>query len=104
MSKVRIALANVKFGESANQSVTLALEMIADAARQGAVINCFPESFVPSSTEYLLLRYRKQCDSSCFHYVSNHFSRRLTADPSSVLRVWIVDRRNRSLQGHWLSC
>ncbi len=47
MSNVRIALANVKIGESAQQSITLALDMIADAARQGAVIVCFPESFVP---------------------------------------------------------
>ncbi len=47
MSNVRIALANVKIGESAQQSITLALDMIADAAREGAVIVCFPESFVP---------------------------------------------------------
>ena len=47
MSKARIALANVKVGESSQQTITLALEMIADAARQDAVIVCFPESCVP---------------------------------------------------------
>lgn len=47
MSIVRIALANVRVPTSAAESVRLAIEAIADAARQGATLVCFPECFIP---------------------------------------------------------
>lgn len=47
MSKVRIALANLRYPSSAEESVTLARQAIADARRLGASIICFPEIYVP---------------------------------------------------------
>ncbi len=47
MSIVRIALANVVVGNSAEDSLEIALETIAEAASLDAAIVCFPESFVP---------------------------------------------------------
>jgi predicted amidohydrolase len=47
MSSVRIALANLQFPPSPQESVALAERAIADAAAQNAAIVCFPECFVP---------------------------------------------------------
>ena len=47
MSIVRIALANVRIGNSDDDALAIALDAIAVAAGQGASIVCFPESFVP---------------------------------------------------------
>lgn len=47
MNTVRIALANVRFPATREESVTLAEEAIAEASRQKAEIICFPECFVP---------------------------------------------------------
>jgi predicted amidohydrolase len=47
MHTVRIALANVRFPATREESVTLAEEAIAEASRQKAEIFCFPECFVP---------------------------------------------------------
>jgi predicted amidohydrolase len=43
----RIALANLRFPATPDESVTLAKEAIAQASLQGARIICFPECFVP---------------------------------------------------------
>lgn len=43
----RIGLANVRFAANKEASVLLATSAVADAARQGASIVCFPECFVP---------------------------------------------------------
>ncbi len=47
MSLIRIVLANLRFPGGAEESVTLAEDAIADAARQRAAIICFPECYVP---------------------------------------------------------
>jgi len=47
MTAIRIALANLRFPTSAEESIQLAAVAIADAARQHAAIVCFPECFVP---------------------------------------------------------
>src|SRR5271169_3382919 len=47
MSTFRIALANVRFPATPEESVTLAEHAIAQAAVEGAGIICFPECFVP---------------------------------------------------------
>jgi len=47
MNTVRIALANIRFPATREESVTLAQEAIAEASRAGAEIICFPECFVP---------------------------------------------------------
>lgn len=47
MTTVRIALANLSFPESPDDSVKLAKQAIIDAAEQGAAIICFPECYVP---------------------------------------------------------
>lgn len=47
MSTVRIALANLRIPATPDQSVALAESAIADAARQGALVVCFPECFIP---------------------------------------------------------
>jgi predicted amidohydrolase len=47
MSTFRIALANLRFPATPEESVTLAQDVIAQAAIQGAGIICFPECFVP---------------------------------------------------------
>ena len=47
MSAFRIALANIRFPASPDESVTLAEDAIAQAATERADIICFPECFVP---------------------------------------------------------
>src|SRR6478672_10275291 len=47
MPTTRIALANVRIPSSPEESVDLAREAIAEAGRQGALIVCFPECYVP---------------------------------------------------------
>jgi predicted amidohydrolase len=47
MNIFRIALANVRFPATRDESVTLAEEAIAEASRGGAEVVCFPECFVP---------------------------------------------------------
>lgn len=47
MSNLRIALANIRFPESPDESVSLAEQAIADASAQHADIVCFPECYVP---------------------------------------------------------
>ncbi len=47
MALIRIALANIRFPKTAEESVLLASEAIADASKRGAGIICFPECFVP---------------------------------------------------------
>jgi predicted amidohydrolase len=43
----RIALANIRFPATPDESVTLARQAIEEASRQGAGLICFPECFVP---------------------------------------------------------
>jgi predicted amidohydrolase len=47
MSTFRIALANIRFPATPEESVTLAERAIAQASLEGAGIVCFPECFVP---------------------------------------------------------
>lgn len=47
MTQVRIALANLRFPKTPEESVTLASKAVAEAARLGAAIVCFPECFTP---------------------------------------------------------
>lgn len=47
MSRVRLALANLQFPESPEESVTLAEQAIGLASAERAEIVCFPECFVP---------------------------------------------------------
>ncbi len=47
MSTVCIALANVRVAQSPVDSVAIATGAIAEAARRGALVICFPECFVP---------------------------------------------------------
>jgi len=43
----RIALANIRFPDTPDESIALAEQAIAQASRKGARILCFPECFVP---------------------------------------------------------
>src|SRR5262245_50255980 len=47
VSHIRIALANIEFPTSPDESVTLAKQAIADAAAAQAAVICFPEAYVP---------------------------------------------------------
>lgn len=47
MSTVRIALANIPFPETPDQSVGRTVQAIADAGAERAAIICFPEAYVP---------------------------------------------------------
>jgi predicted amidohydrolase len=47
MTQLRIALANLRPGATADESVTMAADAVRDAARAGAQIVCFPECYVP---------------------------------------------------------
>lgn len=47
MSTVRIALANSRVPATPDESVLLATSATAEAGRQGAMVICFPECFVP---------------------------------------------------------
>ena len=47
MASVRIALANIRPAATPGESVTLARGAIANAAREGALVVCFPEAYVP---------------------------------------------------------
>ena len=47
MNRVRIALANIRVPATPSESVLLATSAIVEASRQGAMVICFPECFVP---------------------------------------------------------
>lgn len=47
MSTFRIALANIRVPATLNESVLLATSAVAEAARKGALVICFPECFIP---------------------------------------------------------
>jgi len=47
MATTRIALANIRFPATPDESVTLAERAIRDAAAAGAAVVCFPECYVP---------------------------------------------------------
>ena len=47
MNTYRIALANIRFPKSREESVTLAEKAIAEASTERADVICFPECFVP---------------------------------------------------------
>ena len=47
MSTVRIALANIRIPATPEESVLLATSTVAEAGRQGALVVCFPECFIP---------------------------------------------------------
>src|SRR5678815_2798429 len=47
MSAIRIALANIQFPGTAEESIALAEQAIAQASIDGTDIICFPECFVP---------------------------------------------------------
>ncbi|MBK9411473.1 MAG: carbon-nitrogen hydrolase family protein [Gemmatimonadetes bacterium] len=47
MTAIRIALANVRYPATPDESVSLATRAIADAGAAGADIICFPECFIP---------------------------------------------------------
>jgi len=47
VSTVRIALANIRYPATPEESVSLAVDAIAEAGRSGAEIVCFPECYVP---------------------------------------------------------
>src|SRR5262249_5973534 len=47
VSTVRIALANIRYPATPEESVTLACDAVAEAGREGAEIVCFPEAYVP---------------------------------------------------------
>ncbi len=47
LNSVRIALANIRYAESPEESVALACQAIAEASRAGAEVICFPECYVP---------------------------------------------------------
>ncbi len=55
MSLVRIALANLRFPETPDESIALAEQAIAQASAERADVICFPECFVPG---YRLMRRR----------------------------------------------
>ncbi|HET8650892.1 MAG TPA: nitrilase-related carbon-nitrogen hydrolase, partial [Gemmatimonadales bacterium] len=47
MTTTRIALANLRFPGSPDESVTLAVDAITQAGRDGAAVICFPECYIP---------------------------------------------------------
>ncbi len=47
VNKFRIALANIRFPATSEESITLAVEAINQACIKGARILCFPECFIP---------------------------------------------------------
>jgi predicted amidohydrolase len=47
VNTVRIALANVRAPATPAESVHLAISAVAEASRQGAIVICFPECFIP---------------------------------------------------------
>ena len=47
MDTIRIALANIRYAATPRESVALACQAIAEAARAGAEVICFPECYVP---------------------------------------------------------
>jgi predicted amidohydrolase len=47
MNTYRIALANIRFPATREESVSLAADAIAQASQEQADIICFPECFVP---------------------------------------------------------
>ena len=46
-TSVRVALANIRIPSTREESVDLAVAAVAEAGRQGAIVVCFPECFIP---------------------------------------------------------
>lgn len=72
MSKVRVALANVVSGSNAAESLAIALDTIVEAARLGAAIVCFPESFVPG---YRTNARNATCDANFLNHAWTEIDR-----------------------------
>src|SRR5919106_449007 len=47
MTNIRVALANIEYPSSPDESIASATRSIADAAAAGAALVCFPECYVP---------------------------------------------------------
>lgn len=47
MTPVRIALANIRYPDTPDQSIANACQAVEEAARAGALVVCFPECYVP---------------------------------------------------------
>ncbi len=47
MTTVRVALANLRETDTPEESLSLAIAAIAQAGRQGALVVCFPEAYIP---------------------------------------------------------
>lgn len=63
MNAVRIALANLRFPETPDQSVVLVKRAISQAGERGAQIVCFPECYVPG---YRLIGKPVPAVNACF--------------------------------------
>ena len=63
MAQVRVALANLPYPDSRDDSVTKSVDAIADAAAAGAAIVCFPECYVPG---YRTLSRRSEPPDAAF--------------------------------------
>src|SRR5436190_2942871 len=47
MAQVRVALANIPYPDSPDDSITRVVAAVRDAAAAGAAVVCFPECYVP---------------------------------------------------------
>ena len=62
MNTFRIALANIRFPATPEESVALAEQAIREASTEGADLICFPECFVPDTGDWGS-RYRRRTRS-----------------------------------------
>lgn len=103
MSIVRIALANIRYPSSRDESVTLAANAIAEAGARGAAIVCFPECYVPGyrwpgrmvlppDSEFLEHAWSRLADAAAAADVSVILGTERIVDGETRLTALVIDR------------
>jgi predicted amidohydrolase len=88
MHMIRIALANLRYPSTPDESITLAEESIAAAGRQGAQIVCFPECYVPGYRAHL-----KDVPAPAAEFLERAWSRIATAAAAANIAVILGTER-----------
>lgn len=103
MSLARIALANLRFPTTPDESITLARRAVADAAAAGADVVCFPECFIPGyrgmghvvpppNAEFLERAWRAVADAAAQGNIAVVLGTERFVDDALVATALVIDR------------
>lgn len=91
MNAIRIALANLRFPATPDESATLAVQAVRDASQRGAGIICFPECFIPG------YRVGKSVPASDPHFLERAWSQ--VAAAAAEVKTAVVLGTERFVDG-----